>query len=138
MLKALFKEAAKVAKETVFGQRPASQLINKVPNSSTKPTYKNKPSSEAKYYPCGKSSHLANVCRHKDKMCNFFRTKGHLEAVCQKEITAKSATKSYKNDEVKHITITQVPKLEIPLYIQSKLVSLELDTATSANFISEK
>ena len=135
------EEAAKVAKETVFGQRPAPQLVNKVPNSSTKSTYKSKSSSETKCYRCGKSSHLANVCRYKETICNFCRTKGHLEAVCQKKIRTKSATNSYKNDKVKHIesvhTISQVPKLEIPSYIQSKLVSLELDTATSGNFISE-
>ena len=117
-------------------------MVNKVPNSSTKSTYKNKSSSETKCYWCGKSSHLANVCRYKDTICYFCRTKGHLEAVCQKKIRTKSATNSYKNDKVKHIesvhTISQVPKLEIPLYIQSKLVSLELDTATSGNFFSEK
>ena len=41
------EEAAKVAEETVFGQRSDPQLVNKVPNSSTKHTYKNKPSSKA-------------------------------------------------------------------------------------------
>ena len=33
------EEVAKVAKETVIGQRPVPHLVNEVPNSSAKPTY---------------------------------------------------------------------------------------------------
>ena len=60
--------------------------------------------------------------------------------MCQKKIRAKSSSST--RDKIKHIeeinSITQVPKLQIPVFIQSKQVTLELDTATSGNFISEK
>ena len=87
------EEAAKVAKETVFGQRTAPQLVNKVPTSSTKPTAKKVPAlnSDTKCYRCGKSSHLANVCRYKETVCNFCHKKGHLEVVCQKKLRSSSA-----------------------------------------------
>ena len=134
------EDAAKVAKETVFGPHPSIQMIKKLPSSSSKPYNKKDKNSDAKCYRCGKSSHLANVCRHKDSICNFCRTKGHLEVVCQKKIRAKSSSST--RDKIKHIeeinSITQVPKLQIPVFIQSKQVTLELDTATSGNFISEK
>ena len=119
------EDAAKVAKETVFGPHSSTQMVKKLPSSSSKPYNKKDKNSDAKCYRCGKSSHLANVCRHKHSICNFCRTKGHLEAVCQKKIRAKSS--SYTSDKIKHIeginSITPVPKLQTPVFIQSKQVT---------------
>ena len=132
------EDAAKIAKETVYGSN--SKSVFKVKGTSTKPAKKpvsNIPSTsgskpQRKCYRCGKANHLAPSCPYKDFTCNFCRIKGHLEAVCKKK---------HVNwiDFVKAVPRTSVvPKLEIPIRIKNHTLNMELDTAAGGNFISEQ
>ena len=62
------EEAAKVAKETVYGQQP--KLVNKVQLSN---------------YRCDKTGHNQKDCRYKHSTCNYCKNREHLEAACRKK-----------------------------------------------------
>lgn len=136
------EDAAKVAKETVYGSKP--QYVQKV--SSRKFQNKASSSSEAakskvKCYRCGNSNHVAPDCRFKDAVCNFCKITGHLEKVCRKKAQRATGTRSVKAidaEQVNSITngVTSVPKLEIDIMLNNTKVTVELDTATAGNFLS--
>lgn len=134
------EDAAKVAKETVYGSK--SKAVNKVnrKNPSSK-TPQEKPSDPDKAkvtcYRCGKPNHKANECRFKEATCNFCHVKGHLEAACKKK---KSGEKAPIKVIVPVTTTTQptLPKLEVPVEIQGQRCLMEIDTATTGNFVTRE
>ena len=77
------EDAAKVAKETVYGSkaRPVNKVKHKDQNNRQK---SGSSASEVKCYRCGKD-HKATDCAHKESKCRFCDIKGHLEAVCMKK-----------------------------------------------------
>ena len=139
------EDAAKVAKETVFGS--ISESVNKVKSFQHTPkrTTSHPPSTEkdkAKCYRCGKVGHIAPDCHFKNAICNYCKLQGHLESVCRKKKN-KISTKSVKSIYACNVTnasnnFCRVPKLQVPVYINSQQVCFELDTATGGNFLSEE
>ncbi len=45
-------------------------------------------------YRCGTAGHLANECRHKDKVCHNCGMKGHLSKVCKTKPASQDRRKS--------------------------------------------
>ena len=142
------EDAAKVAKESIFGSTDAS--VNKVkarPNFKKKknPSAHNKddekPSTSAKVcYRCAKKGHIANDCKYKSAKCNFCDITGHLEAACRKKQT--SEVKRISKEEIKKVKVLsndkKLPKLEAEIEINGKAFNFELDTGACANFITEE
>ena len=139
------EDAAKVAKETVFGS--PSERIHKVKSfpqaqkrTSTQPSSTEK--NIVKCYRCGKVGHLAPDCYFKTATCNYCKIQGHLESVCRKKKNKTSANK-VKSIYACNVTkssnnFCRVPRLQVPVYINSQQVCIELDTATGGNFLSEE
>nr|KAG5691630.1 hypothetical protein BaRGS_023801 [Batillaria attramentaria] len=146
------EDAAKVAKETVYGSKP--RPVNKVKANNKGGQPKNHQqsnsttSNSAKCYRCGKA-HKATDCFYKDSKCNFCQKIGHLEAVCRKKLhqqqqggrqSAKSSVKSITKAELVKAILGEVPqdtpRLDVPVTIQDQQFTMELDTATTGNFVS--
>ena len=72
------EEAAKIAKETVYGTTNATpvQLVKKKPA---------KEKIAQACYRCGKENHQPTDCRYKESTCHYCKKEGHLEAVCRKK-----------------------------------------------------
>ena len=140
------EEAAKVAKETVYGSKP--KPVNVVHQSKGKGQRKNQRQStstdQEKCFRCGKA-HKAADCPYKEAKCHFCDKKGHLEAVCRKKHKRRD---SHSQASVKQITKADLvkailgegsqdtPKLNVPVTIQDQQFTMELDTATTGNFVS--
>ena len=135
------EDAAKVAKKTVFGSIPKRvqkvksflQIRKKAATSLS--TEKDK----GKCHCCGKAGYLAPDCYFKNATCNYCKLQGHLESVCRKK-KSKTPTKVAKIISVCNATnaannFCRVPKLQIPVYINSQEVRMELDTATEGSFL---
>nr|KAG5704696.1 hypothetical protein BaRGS_025338 [Batillaria attramentaria] len=146
------EDAAEVAKETVYGSKP--RPVNKVKTNNKGGRPKNHQQSNtttsdsAKCYRCGKS-HKATDCFYKESKCNFCQKIGHLEAVCRKKLhqqqpggrhPAKSPVKSITKAELVKAILGEVPqdtpRLDVPVTIQDQQFTMELDTATTGNFVS--
>ena len=72
------EDAAKVAKETVFGSIP--EHVKKVKGFLQ--THKK---DKGKCYRCGKAGHLAPDCYFKKATCNYCKLQGYLESVSRKK-----------------------------------------------------
>lgn len=132
------EDAAKVAKETVYGNKP--KVVQKVDKKPKKTSTKAKSDGKPKItcYRCGIDNHKADVCHHKDTTCRYCKTVGHLESVCRKkQREEKSKVKAIHAVSTKSGKVT-VPKLEVPVEIEGTPCLLELDTATTGNFISKE
>ena len=133
------EDAAKVAKETVYASRP--KPVNKVKQNKDKNQRKGYQQSkstdaELKCYRCGRA-HKAPDCPYKDSKCHFCDKKGHLEAVCKKKQQQRpnsSVKKITKPGLIKAIlgeVSDDVPKLDVPITINDRQFTMELDTATT-------
>lgn len=140
------EDAAKVAKETVHASKP--KPVNKVKQNNKMNQHKGhqqpKPThQEVKCYRCGKG-HKAPDCPYKDSKCHFCEKTGHLEAVCknkqqQSKHSKASVKKIGKSELIKAIlgeVSDDIPKLDVPITIKDHEFTMELDTATSGNFVS--
>jgi hypothetical protein len=151
------EEAAKVAKETVYGGRNKPVLSvghkskpkflqhnKKASSNASAATKGSSQGSDASCYRCGKNDHRANTCKYKNSKCNFCKNVGHLEVVCMKKRrTLKSGVKTIYKQHWDWVHAVQgdedtLPKLEVPLIIQGKHHLVEVDTGCSGNFITEK
>ena len=138
------EDAAKVAKETVYGSkaRPVNKVKHKDQNNRQK---SGSSASELKCYRCGKD-HKATDCVHKETKCRFCDIKGHLESVCmkkqrqQKDHHTKPKVKKITKAEVVKAILGEIPadtpRLDVPITIQDRPFTIELDTATTGNFVS--
>ena len=129
------EEAAKVAKETVFGSRPAEvhklKLAKKPANPQAKPQ-----ENPLTCFRCGKSAHSADKCRFKEMTCLFCDKKGHIQAACRKkraEATVKPITKRQIRSVFFH---KKVPQLEVPVILDGRIFKFEADTGAGDNFYS--
>ena len=141
------EDAARVAKETVYSSK--ARPVNKVHQKQKKRPQQNHQQSHSKdqqkCYRCGKV-HKASDCPYKDAKCHFCDKKGHLKAVCQKKQRQEQGRSSH--NPVKRITKTELvkailgevsqdtPRLDVPVTIQDRQFIMELDTATTGNFVS--
>ena len=137
------EDAAKVAKETVYVSKPTQPVHKVTANKFSKKTASNSKDSggpKVKCFRCGKTNHVAPDCRFKDAVCNFCKSTGLLEKVCRKKTQQSTASpvKAIDSQEVNSIAngVTSVPKLEVVIAVNDTKVTVELDTATAANFLS--
>ena len=135
------EESAKVAKQQVQG---FSSSVRKVKSKSEKQKQETSPNdSKIVCYRCG-HGHKATDCAYKEFVCNFCNLKGHLEKVCRKKTSQPKSSQKKSNSFAKKIDVcniqsySSVPKLEKTFVINEKDIILELDTATSGNFIGYK
>ena len=138
------EEAAVVAKETVYGTS-SNVYSSTVAQVFKKRNFVKKPATNSptikdnarKCYRCGKSNHLAPACKHNFTTCRYCNIVGHLKIVCQKKAKV-IAQRNVQCIQVNNLlnSIDRSPKVECTVSINSQSVRLELDTATSGNFIS--
>ncbi|XP_067948855.1 uncharacterized protein [Watersipora subatra] len=122
------EEAAKVAKETVYGAANPVKVVNKTTTTS-------KPSTSAdqqKCYQCGKSNHKSIECRYKKYTCNYCKLTGHLEIICRKK--QKGAMPLNLVKAVKAVNAN--PQLHVNFELQGHAMTMEVDTRAGDNFIS--
>lgn len=115
------EEAAKVAKETVC--MPAT--VHPVKQTKQKPCYR-----------CGKQSHTATECRHKDTECDYCSKKGHLEKVC-----LKKKRDSTPDDKVGHVHTNQATPSDVlthSLCLNGRTVRFAVDTGTGDSFLGNE
>jgi len=89
------EDAAKVAKETVYGPKsvPALAIAQKPPRLQPvlqRPPKKEVSVGQQRCYRCGNSGHIATSCKFKDAKCNFCKLTGHLEVVRRKKARSKA------------------------------------------------
>ena len=98
------EDAAKVAKETVFGSKPQPVLkanLQKLKSKLAVGTSKDSSKSKVTCYYCGNANHVSIDCRFKDATCNYCKITGRLEKVCRKKAQqSKSSVKSIRLLEV--------------------------------------
>jgi len=141
--------AAKVAKETVYGPKSVPALAIAQKPSRQKPVLLRPPKKEVsvgqqRCYDCGNSDHIATLCKFKDAKCKICKLTGHLEAVCRKKARSQAQAQGVKWINVLGMVKaapcrnSEVQKLQVPIHINGKAFTLELDTATGGNFISTR
>jgi hypothetical protein len=141
------EDAAKVAKETVYGAK--AMPVNKIKHhkkSSHHHQKNNKDNNDIKCFKCGKA-HKATECPYKEAKCHFCDKIGHLEAVCRKKQyqqlknphkkTVKRITKAELVKAILGEVPEDTPKLDVQISIQDRMFKMELDTATTGNFVSQ-
>lgn len=148
------EDAAKVAKETVHGinKQPVHKIKHHKTGGNQRPTNFQKSAKdyekghkkfssgheERKCFRCGKHD-PSKPCPYKEYPCNFCKRKGHLEAVCQTKQKEAKGKKVHKVEVIKVLfnqEVEDAPKLDVPISINDKEFTIELDTATSGNFLS--
>ena len=144
------EDAAKVAKETAQGTQP--KHVHKVSRMPPKSDVLVNSLQSKKKSPncmrCGSTNHQSSDCRFKDTVCNFCSIKGHLEKVCMKKkkvntdrvalLTAiPSAVNTVSSQQGSSCAADfNVPKLEVSIELDGYECLMEVDTATTGNFIS--
>jgi len=132
------EDAARVAKETVFGTKP--ELLHKVVRSRKSPGKSTSKDAEKHEIPvcyrCGKKGHLSEDCGFKNAVCNFCKQKGHLQSVCRNKKQLESEVKYVAINSISDEATAAVPKVEIPVKINDQTCTLELDTAAGRSFLS--
>ena len=143
------EDAARVAKETVHGTKSKPvfkvQQHNNKAKRSTGQNHRQSPATDRERqtcFRCGKA-HKHTDCPYKDATCHFCDKKGHLQAVCRKKQRDQrphpSVKKITKTELVKAIlgeSTQDIPSLDVPVTIHDQQFKMELDTATTGNFVS--
>ena len=139
-------DAARVAKETVYGFK--ARAVNKVHQNKKGPQQNHQQSHSKDQQMCYRrgKAHKATDCPYKEAKCHLCDKKGHLKAVCQKKQRQEQGRSSH--NPVKRITKAELvkailgevsqdtPRLHVPVTIQDRQFTMELDTATTGNFVS--
>ena len=134
-------------------------------NTDPVPVYKvreiEKPSPAVKCFRCGKPNHKALECHFKESVCTKCKKKGHLAKVCHSSGTPQNTSGHFsqtRSPPAQTNTITpstQLPEeyqlfsiqqastdshtkpLTVPVTINGKSVSMEIDTGSAVSFISD-
>eukprot|EP00731_Ephydatia_muelleri_P030921 Em0022g435a len=143
------EEAAKVAKETVYGTKttPVHKVDHKrrsrSPDSGDTPAYNARDGNERDFPSgtcprCGKSDHKAQDCPYRDATCRYCHKRGHLEAVCLKKRRSTQPVRAIAKYQIRTVKATEaVPQLLQSVFIQGKQFMFEVDTGAGDNFCSE-
>ena len=143
------EDAAKCAKETVYGDEKSQVSKIRKSSATTKLSTKNFMSTKPQKTPfrqkqkydfpqgtcgrCGGSSHSGKDCRFRTAECRFCKKTGHIERVCLQ----KKKSPLSKIETISTVTkINKVPQLRMDLLLRNRKVNLEIDTGAGANFIS--
>jgi hypothetical protein len=137
------EDAAKVAKETVYGQSP-SQGVNAIRTKGKSVPVKG---TDIRCYCCNRAGHVAKECRFKDATCNICKEKGHISQACSgqkgrhqgKQMKQrKSPVKTIKlvqSDTV--LKVEKLPVLQQPVIIKGQTIDFEVDTGAGENFMGK-
>ena len=135
------EDAAKVAKETVYGAKQTS--VHKI--QATKKLYPANPNPSSKFgvprkrdFPkgtcprCGKTEHASKDCPFKTSTCHFCQKLGHIESAC---LQGSQPVRNITRRENKTVnSISTVPQLEQQVRIQGLDFIFEVDTGAADNF----
>ena len=141
------EDAARVAKETVYGAKQTS--VHKI--QANKKPYPANPNPSSKFgshrkrdFPkgtcprCGKTEHASKDCPFKTSTCHFCQKLGHIESACLQKRKGTQPVKIITRREFKTVnSISSVPQLEQQVWIQGQVFIFEVDTGTADNFCSQ-
>ena len=140
------EEAAKVAKETVYGTKTSLHKVESKRRSlSPEPDehLKQQMLVKGREFPsgtcprCGKTDHRSADCPYKEAICRYCQKLGHLEAVCLKKKKHTQPVKTISKHLIQTVKIIEaVPQLEQAVQIQGKQFVFEVDTGAGDNFCS--
>ena len=145
------EDAARVAKETVYGAKHTS--IQQTPVHKIQATKKMtspvnlKPGfmfgSQKKDFPkgtcprCGKTDHASKDCPHMNSICHFCQKLGHIESACLQKRRGSQPVKNITKFETKTVkSISSIPQLQQHVRIQGQDFIFEVDTGAADNFCS--
>ncbi|KAG8231671.1 hypothetical protein J437_LFUL007445 [Ladona fulva] len=135
------EDAAKVAKETVYG--PTKDSVFEVCDSKKFRSEASwTPSTFKKDFPkvtcprCGKTNHRSDDGRIKNSQCNFCKKKGHIKKVClgKKQNLKKRTNQIIVKPKVNNIDSRQRGPLMQPIYFKNRSFMFQVDTGTCDNF----
>ena len=141
------EDAARVAKETVYGSRKDPVLKVK--------DFKEKSRNQRAHHKtcnndfpkeicprCGRSDYRASVCKFKDAQCRYCKKKGHIERVCMQKKKQTSATANVDLVTAKPTrsvnTIQDREPLVQSVYVKNKDYKFQVDTGSGDNFCDKK
>ena len=149
------EEAAKVAKETVYGAKqiqqspsPYSSSINQVqssqqqfsPRRHARPAAGGKPKRD---FPrgtcprCSKTDHGSKDCPFKETVCNYCQKMGHIQAACLKKRKEQQPVTTISKHSIQTVkVIDAIPQVRQPLQIKGQYYTFEVDTGAGDNFCS--
>ena len=138
------EDAAKYAKETVYGDTTSVHKMQQAKQSQSKhkSSLKPKAAKTKREFPegtCGRcgNSHPGKECRFKSAICRYCKKTGHIEKVCLQKSKGKTMTKKIESvSTVK--AVKAIPHLLVDGKIKGKHVQFELDTGAGENFISSE
>ena len=94
-----------------------------------------------KCFSCGKSNHKREKCKYRNYTCNLCNVKGHLQAVCKKNVTKKCDSKSSVHTLSSVYEICGNKRTDSPIFltcsVMNKCVDFEVDTGSSVSIIDE-
>ena len=140
------EDAAKVAKETVHGQKSNQEIKKIQSNKKGKSASFELQSPSAECIRCGRTGHSAKECRFKKATCHYCSKVGHLEAACLKKRRDSENLKGERKKAKKIYTISQpttvnkikVPELQLPIKLEGQhTISFEVDTGAGDNFLGK-
>ena len=140
------EDAAKVAKETVYG--PAKEPVLKVKENQNskkhaKPRQYNKArkdSKEMSCYRCNNGNHKPDECRFKDAECNFCHKKGHIEPACILKKKKKSSVGNINTRPTKVVNILRTndrQPIYKSVYMNGRDYNFQVDTGSPDNFCNQ-
>jgi hypothetical protein len=142
------EEAARVAKETVYGR--INTEVHKVStNSQSLPGTRRGTDQKQLSYPkgtcwrCGTQNHTGSECPNVNDTCNHCQRQGHIESACLKkkrgipptEITRNQTCNNPSAISINHIAVTH--QMEQSLSLNGHPVLFEVDTGAVDNFCSQ-
>lgn len=128
------EDAAKVAKETVHGQKvnPSVLKLQRKVNPSVLKLLRKKANSgmdQKTCFWCGKNNHTADKCRHKTSTCNYYKKLGHIEPACR----TKRGDNSKPKWQVKTVNIVKnTPELHEKVHVHGQNVQFEVNTGAGS------
>lgn len=142
------EDAAKVAKETVYGSKAASSTTTVYKIDRNVKENKGSQHSTFKCIRCGQPGHKPSECKYKSTKCHYCEKIGHLEKACLKKKKESEDLKNSKKSKTKKINsvllvpnqqdVKKVPELQVPIKLDGQhLVNFEVDTGAAENFLGE-
>ena len=135
------EEAAKVAKETVYGSKPSSIHQIQTPQRQKQQGQKGRTPQD---FPkgtcprCGRNDHKAVECPYKDSTCNFCHKTGHIQSVCLQKKRNQQQVKIIKHRIQTVKAIKAVPQIQQVIQVNNKMFTFEVDTGAGDNFCAEE
>ena len=135
------EDAAKVAKETVYGQKQKHE-INKIQSNKKGKTTSSEPQiSWTECIRCGKTGHRPKDCKFKTAICHYCSKVGHLEAVClKKKRDGRNLQGKQKPKKIYQTTVNRIkfPELQLPVQLEGNhTITFEVDTGAADNFLGK-